>query len=170
VARRHAHVYTHDLRALPPEPDGFWVAPLDRPAEELAPVVEAAFPPGHPDFAASEREEPLAALRGLLSGERFGPLLACSGIALDGAGRVAAGVIVTASPGEAPLGGPWVALVFRGPGHPGAGRALLARALRLAAADGLPALGLAVTDGNPAIGLYEDLGFRRILSSMSVDV
>jgi hypothetical protein len=31
-------------------------------------------------------------------------------------------------------------------------------------------LGLAVTHGNPAARLYEDLGFRRILSGMSVDL
>jgi ribosomal protein S18 acetylase RimI-like enzyme len=63
-----------------------------------------------------------------------------------------------------------VILVFRAPGHPGTGRALLARALRIAARDGLPGLGLAVTHGNPAARLYEDLGFRRILSGMSVDL
>ena len=31
-------------------------------------------------------------------------------------------------------------------------------------------LGLAVTEGNPAIGVYESLGFRRILTSYSVDL
>jgi GNAT superfamily N-acetyltransferase len=170
TARRHAHVYTHDLHTLPPVPDGFLLAPLDRPAEELAPVLEAAFPPGHPDFTAGEREDPLQQLRALLSGERFGPLLPCSGVALGADDRVTAAIVVNQSPGDAPLGGPWVALVFRAPGHPGTGRALLARALRLAARDRLPALGLAVSEGNPAVRVYEALGFRRILSSMSVDL
>src|SRR4051794_30353195 len=170
VLRRHAHVYTHDLRDLPPEPEGFRLAPLDRPAEELAPVLDAAFPPDHPDFAGREREDPLTELRELLDEQRFGPLLGASGVALDAAGRVVAASIVTDAPGDAPFAGPWVMLVFRAPGHPGSGRALLVRGLRIAAADGLPALGLAVTDGNPAVGLYEALGFRGILSSISVDL
>jgi ribosomal protein S18 acetylase RimI-like enzyme len=60
--------------------------------------------------------------------------------------------------------------LFRDPAHPGTGRALLERALQRAAAAGLPALGLAVTDGNPAARLYEAVGFRRVLSSRSVDL
>ena len=102
--------------------------------------------------------------------QRFGPLLAGCGVALDAAGGVAGACIVTGHPGDPPFGGPWVVFVFRAPGHPGAGRALLVRALRIAARDGLPALGLAVTQANPATRLYEDLGFRRILSAMSVDL
>jgi GNAT superfamily N-acetyltransferase len=170
VPRRHAHVYTHDLRSLPPAPEGFRLTPLDRPAEELAPVLDAAFPPDHPDFATSERKDPLILARQLLGGETLGPLLACSGVALDRDDRVVAAIIVNGAPGEPPLGGPWVGLVFRAPGHPGTGRALLVRALRLAAADGLPALGLAVTHGNPAVALYEDLGFRHVWTAMSVDL
>ena len=53
---------------------------------------------------------------------------------------------------------------------PGAGRALLRRALALATRDGLPALGLAVTHGNPALELYAAHGFRDVLQSLSVDV
>jgi GNAT superfamily N-acetyltransferase len=173
VPRRHAHVYTHDLRDLPPAPVGFRLAPLDRPAEELAPVLDAAFPPDHPDLVGRERQDPLTEVRELLIDERFGPLLPSSGVALDEAGRVVAAIIVTDAPGEVPLSGPWVMLVFRDPahpGHPGSGRALLVRALQIAARDGLPALGLAVTDGNPAIRLYEALGWRRLLSSISVDL
>ena len=167
---RHAHVYTHDLRELPPEPAGFRLAPLAHSPEELAPVLDAAFPPDHPDFATRERQDPLSEMRELLTEQQFGPLLACSGVALDAAGAVVAACIVTGSPGEPPFGGPWVILVFRAPGHPGSGRALLARALRIAARDGLPALGLAVTHGNPAVRLYEDLGFRLVLSAVSVDL
>jgi GNAT superfamily N-acetyltransferase len=168
---RHAHVYTHDLRELPPAPEGFRLAPLDQSPEELAPVLDAAFPPDHPDFAdGRERQDPVAELRELLTEHQFGPVLACSGVALDAAGTPVAASIVTRAPGEPPFGGPWVILVFRAPGHPGTGRALLARALRIAARDGLPGLGLAVTHGNPAARLYEDIGFRRILSGMSVDL
>lgn len=168
---RHAHVYTHDLRELPPEPEGFRLVPLDHSPEKLAPVLDAAFPPDHPDFAGGrERQDPVAELRELLTELQFGPVLACSGVALDAAGAPVAANIVTGAPGEPPFGGPWVILVFRAPGHPGAGRALLIRALHIAALDGLPALGLAVTHGNPAVRLYEDVGFRLVLSGMSVDL
>jgi ribosomal protein S18 acetylase RimI-like enzyme len=33
-----------------------------------------------------------------------------------------------------------------------------------------PTLGLAVTEGNPAVRLYERLGFRRVLTSFSVQL
>src|SRR5687768_14171607 len=54
---RHAYVMTRDLRRdpappewlAPPLPDGFRLTAVDRPAVELAPVVELAYPPGHPD-------------------------------------------------------------------------------------------------------------------------
>jgi len=171
IPGRHAHVYTHDLRALPPVPTGFRLVALDHSPEELAPVLDAAFPPDHPDFAGGrERQDPVTELRELLTEYRFGPVLDCSGVALDATGAPVAANIVTGAPGEPPFGGPWVILVFRAPGHPGAGRALLARGLRIAARDGLPALGLAVTHGNPAARLYEDLGFRLVLSGMSVDL
>ena len=125
---RHAHVYTHDLRALPPAPEGFRLAPLDHSPEELAPLLDAAFPPDHPDFAAGrKRQDPVTELRELLTEQQFGPLLACSGVALDAAGAPVAANIVTGAPGRPPFGGPWVILVFRAPGHPGAGRALLVR-------------------------------------------
>ncbi len=148
----------------------------ERDGRPLADLFEAAIAPDEavPAILAELRgwrvaaDEPLA--RELLTERQFGPVLACSGVALDAGGTPVAASIVTGAPGEPPFGGPWVILVFRAPGHPGAGRALLARALRIAARDGLPGLGLAVTHGNPAARLYEDLGFRRILSGMSVDL
>jgi predicted N-acetyltransferase YhbS len=91
---------------------------------------------------------------------------------LDADGRAIGAVLVTAADGEPPLGGPWLAQLFRDPdpAYAGTGRGLLQAALaRLAAAE-LPALSLAVTDGNPAMHLYEALGFELALSSFSVDL
>ena len=56
--------------------------------------------------------------------------------------------------------------VFSKEDYPGTGRALLERALARSHA----ALGLAVTEGNRAARLYEALGFRRVLSTYSVDL
>ena len=79
-------------------------------------------------------------------------------------------ILVCASPGEPPFGGPWISQFFRAPGAPGAGRALLRRALAIGARDGLPALSLAVTHGNPAIGVYAAHGFTDVLRSLTVDL
>ena len=159
-ARRHAHVYSHALETVPEEPRG--LAPLDRRAEDLLPAYDAAFPPGHPDRSAAA----LRHLSGIVAG-RLGPLLDASGIALDGDRVVAAILIAELGDAEPPLGGPWVMEVFRDPRYPGTGRALLERAL--ARVKG-PALGLTVTEGNPAVRLYERLGFRRVLTSLTVEL
>jgi GNAT superfamily N-acetyltransferase len=156
---RHAHVYTHDLKAIPSPGEG---EPLgDRTIEDLVPAFAAAFGPGHPD---GDRD-PHASLQHLPGGE----LLDASGVIVRG-GAVVAALLIGRFEGQPPFGGPWVMELFRDPAHPGTGRALLERALHRAAAAGLPALGLAVTDGNRAAGLYEAVGFRRVLSSRSVDL
>jgi hypothetical protein len=161
VPARHAHVYSHDLRDRPAAPAG--LAPLDRPAADLLPSYLAAFGPGHPDRlprAAAERH-----LAGVLAG-RLGPVLPASGVALAGDAVIGA-ILIADVAGEPPFGGPWVMELFRDPRAPGAGRALLTRALALT--DG-PSLGLAVTHGNPAERLYQTLGFRRVFSAFSVDL
>jgi GNAT superfamily N-acetyltransferase len=163
---RHAHVYTHDLAAVPPAPGA---VPLREDAAALVPAYVAAYGPGHPDAPGRADEDPEDELREIIDGGTIGPLLDCSAVILDGP-RVVAAVIVTDAPGEPPFGGPWVSELFRDPAHPGTGRAVLEYALACAKASGLPALSLAVTEGNRAIGLYEALGFRRVLSSMSVDL
>jgi GNAT superfamily N-acetyltransferase len=156
---RHAHVYTHELEAIPSPGEG---EPLgQRTVADLAPVFAAAFGRGHVDGA----RDPHSSLHHLLDGE----LLDAGGV-LVREGRVVAAILVATFPGEPPYAGPWVMELFRDPAHPGTGRPLLERALHRAKAAGLPALGLAVTDGNPAIGLYEAVGFRRVLSARSVDV
>jgi hypothetical protein len=156
---RHAHVYTHDMTAVPGPGEG---EPLGhRTVADLAPAFAAAFGPRHVDGA----RDPHTSLQHLLDGE----LLDASGVIVR-EGRVVAGILVGTFAGEPPYAGPWVMELFRDPAHPGTGRPLLERALHRVSAAGVPALGLAVTDGNPATGLYEAVGFRRVLSALSVDV
>src|SRR3954454_12930433 len=103
--RRHAHVLSHDLRDVPEPGDG---APFGHPASALVPAYLAAYGPDHPDAAAREGEDPHAEIQNLLAGDDLGPVLDCSGVALDGE-RVVAAIIVTDCPGKPPFGGPWVA-------------------------------------------------------------
>ncbi len=176
--RRHAHVYSRDLRAQPPAawepartPPGVRITALDRPAADLVDAWHAAFPADHPDHLGgpppADVEQELA---DQIAGRVLGPMLPCSGLAVAGDGRVVAAVIVTDRPGVPPFGGPWVCDLFRHPAREwaGLGRLLLERALSLTAAAGLPALSLAVTDGNPARRLYESLAFRHVSTSLNV--
>ena len=177
--RRDAHVMSRDLVRDPPDagwleapaPAGLRLAPADRPAADLVPAFRAAYPPEHPDFATGQRRErPEVELEEIVSGRAMGPLLRAGGLALDAESNVVAAILVCASPGEPPFGGPWIIQFFRAPGAPGAGRALLRRALAIGARDGLPALSLAVTHGNPAIGVYAAHGFTDVLRSLTVDL
>jgi GNAT superfamily N-acetyltransferase len=146
--RRHAHLYSWDLRAKPPPawepahaPPSLGITALDRPAADLVEAWRAAFPPGHPDHLGGP--PPLEVEREIadeLAGLVLGPLLPCSGLAVAGDGRVVAAVIVTDRAGVPPLGGPWVCDLFRHPASEwaGLGRLLLQRALGLAAELGCP--------------------------------
>ncbi|MFJ9917127.1 GNAT family N-acetyltransferase [Actinacidiphila glaucinigra] len=171
---RHAHGMERDLVADPPPaewaswplPDGLRAVPCDRSAEELFPAWRAAFAPGHPDHHEGNDQEALdAQLAPVLSGAVLGPVLPCSALAVDGADRVVAGVVVTDRDGL-----PWVATVFRRPDsrYAGLGSRLLRRVLADAAIGGLPRIGLAVSDANPARGLYERLGFAVTDTSLTV--
>jgi GNAT superfamily N-acetyltransferase len=160
---RHSHAYSHDLTHRPRIAPGFDLTPVDRPASELLPVYLAAFAPGHPDRL--EAPEAARHLDGIVAG-KLGGLLPGSGLALkDGevVGAVLIGSIADAPP---PFGGPWIMEVFRAPHARGAGKALLQRALNRT--DG--SLGLAVTHGNPAEKVYAALGFKRVLTTYSVDL
>ena len=164
---RHAHVYSHDLkdRPEPRPPAGITLTPLDRPAAQIVPAYLAAHPPEHPDFAVIADEDSHAWFSALLAG-KYGPLLDSSGLAIADDTVVAGIVIADLADPDPPFEGPWVMELFRDPGYPGTGRAVLERALMHSEA----ALGLAVTEGNNAARLYEALGFRRVLSSYSVDL
>jgi GNAT superfamily N-acetyltransferase len=174
---RHSHVLTRDLLAHPashagPAPAGLELRPADRPAADLVDAYRAAFPPEHPDGAARVHEDPLEEMRRIVEQHIVGPVLECSGIAVDRDANVRAAVIITDSGGTPPFGGPWVAECFRhpDPAYKGAGRALLERMLVEATRAGLPAVGLAVTHGNPAHELYVKLGFSLVFSAYSVDL
>ncbi len=164
---RHAHVYLHDLaeRPEPSVPDGITLTPVDRPAAELVPAYLAAHPPDHPDYSGIADEDSAAWFSALLAG-KYGPLLDSGGLAIADDTVVGGIVIADLADPDPPFAGPWVMELFRDPAHRGAGRALLERALQRSQAE----LGLAVTEGNPAVQLYERLGFRRVLSTLSVDV
>jgi GNAT superfamily N-acetyltransferase len=177
---RHAHVHTRDLRrdpaphawADPALRGGVRLGPVDRDAHALLEAYAGAYPDDHPDWRHGEPPADLEAdLAGVLEGTAIGPLLSASRLAL--AGDVAVGAILVTDPGgDPPVGGPWIAQLFRrpGPAFAGTGRALLEAALARATRAGLPALSLAVSDGNPAMRLYDALGFERVVSSFSVDL
>ncbi|HZB78204.1 MAG TPA: hypothetical protein VE526_18370 [Solirubrobacteraceae bacterium] len=175
--RRHAHVMTRDLRRdpapdawlAPALPAGFRLTPADRPAVDLAAASAAAYPPGHPDHQAGPEQEERE-LDALLSGRLLGPLLPCSALAIAPDGAVAGAVLVNASDGEPPFGGPWISQLFRHPDAPGLGVPLLRRALAGATRDGLAAVGLAVTHTNPARVRYAEHGFTEVMESLSVDL
>jgi hypothetical protein len=177
--RRHGHVLSRDLVRDPaprdwldqPVPPGMHLTPVDRPALDLAPACLAAYPRDHPDYGhIPSPDRPEIELEEIIAGRLMGPLLRCSGLAVRDDGSVAGAILVNATDGEPPFGGPWVGQLFRHPDTPGLGGPLLRRALALATRDGLPALGLAVTEGNTARRLCEAHGFAAILSSITVEL
>jgi GNAT superfamily N-acetyltransferase len=178
---RHAHRMNRDLRADPPPPEwarptlpaGIRLGELDRPTGDIFPVLEAAFPNGHPDRAhirssVDERESELTAL---LAGRVLGPVAASSALAVDATDRVV-GMIAVCTRTEEGTVLPWIGTVFRRPGAElrGLGDRMIRRALALTAAEGRAGIGLAVTEGNPARRLYERLGFAVVATSMTVRV
>ncbi len=166
---RHAHLMSHDLAERPalPDPPGYRLTDVDRPAADLMDAFIAAYPSGHPDHRAETYELALAAIDGCLTGGEFGPLRRGSGLAVAPDRVVAGAILIGTLPGDPPLNGPWIIEVFRHPAHPGVGRALIERALAIADA---PALGLMVTEGNPAQALYERLGFRLVQTVLVVHI
>jgi ribosomal protein S18 acetylase RimI-like enzyme len=166
---RHAHLMSHDLSERPalPDPAGYRLTDVDRPAADLMDAFIAAYPPGHPDHRAETHERALAAIDDYVTGREFGPLRRGSGLAVAPDGAVVGAILIGTLPGDPPLNGPWIIEVFRHPAHPGVGRALIERALAIADA---PALGLMVTEGNPARALYERLGFRLVQTALVVQI
>ena len=166
---RHAHLMSHDLSERPafPEPRGYRLTGVDRPAADLMHAYRAAYPPGHIDYRGETDEHARRDLEGYLAGGEFGPLVRGSGLAVAPDGAVVGALLIGTLPGEAPLNGPWIIEVFRHPAHRGAGRALLERALAIT---DVPALGLMVTEGKPARRLYERLGFRLVHTALVVQI
>lgn len=179
TVRRHAHCYTWDLTAMPPDPA--WASPelphglslvaaADREPADLTAAWIAAYPPGHPDNPAGETFDSARAQLGTLyDGTLIGALMPASCVLQDGSRPVAV-CLANDRPGEPPLRGPWVTEVFREPdrAYAGLGATALRATLARAAADGVPALGLAVTEGNPARATYEKLGFAHAESTVTL--
>jgi GNAT superfamily N-acetyltransferase len=167
---RHSHVLSLDLlappRPAPPAPAGVVIEPFERVEADLVRANEAAYPPGHPDHRPAGSLEDLVHLA---AGAVVGPLLACSRVARRD-GRAIGAAMVTRDDRPGPVGGPWLAELFRDPRDPGpgTGAALLGAAIAAARADGLERLGLAVTDGNRARGLYAAAGFELVISTVTV--
>ena len=175
TALRHAHVMSRDLVVHPADPSwaeeqpvsaALSVTPAPLEPRAYLELVEAAYPPGHPDHEPRSEQDRLATdIRPLLDGS-LGPLLDASSVVLEAPARMVACCLVN----DFPNSGPWVTDVARlpEPAYAGLGALLLRRALARLTAEGRPTIGLAVSDGNPAQRTYERLGFVEILESMTV--
>lgn len=153
---------------VPPAPADVAIAgPAGVGADDLLDAYVDAYPPGHPDHHALDRDRQRAALEELMDGAVIGPLMPCSRVALLGARAVGAALVFDAREDEA-LGMPWLGELFRHPSAPrGTGAALLGAALTAAADEGIERVGLRVTESNPARVLYERRGFtetRRLVA------
>ena len=172
---RHAHTMTVDTSTA----DDTWRTPVLAPGlriesidlESLSPLSllpsqQAAYPPGHPDH-----ETDIGTLLGLLvlvmGGDVVGPLLPESALVWHD-DEVVAGVLITQRPGEAPLGGAWVADVWRHPDYRGLGTVVMRRAIAGMRERGETFLSLTVTEGNPARQRYEALGFDHRIEALRV--
>jgi GNAT superfamily N-acetyltransferase len=187
--RRHALVMQCDLRAAPDgthtRPHGvpqlvgidpqFTLQPLPGTSDPCswAPILpswRAAFPPDHPDHFDGDDPLAIAFLRRLVDGSELGPLHRSTTLLADRAGTPVAGIMVNIRTPDPPLGGPWIADIWRDPAlhGTGVGAMLISHAKRLLAEDGYACLGLAVTAGNPARATYQRQGFRTITESRTV--
>lgn len=176
--RRHALVMQCDLRTAPPtvDPDvRFTLRPLPdtTDARAWAPILpswRAAFPPDHPDHFDGDDALAIAFLRRLIDGSELGPLHRSTTLLADEAGTPVAGIMVNVRGQDPPMGGPWIADIWRDPAlrGTGVGGMLISHAKRLLAEDGYSCLGLAVSAGNPARATYQSQGFRTITESQTV--
>lgn len=172
---RHAHRMLRDLTVDPPPvtwerpdlPPGIRLELPDRSAAEVFPACAAAFPADHPDRRHDRRPpgQAEADFADLWEGRELGPQTRAGALAVDAAGAVLGGIVVTQRDE-----GPWIGTVFRRPGDDlrRLGEAMTRRALALTAAEGGAAIGLAVTEGNPARRLYDRLGFAVVESALTV--
>lgn len=176
--RRHALVMQCDLRtptSPPAHDDRFTLRALPDTADPRAwapilPSWRAAFPPDHPDHFDGDDPLAIAFLRRLVDGSELGPLHRSTTLLADEAGAPVAGIMVNIRSQDPPLGGPWIADVWRDPSlrATGVGAVLISHAKSLLVADGYACLGLAVTAGNPARATYQAQGFRTVTESQTV--
>jgi len=176
--KRHSLLMQCDLREHPPSSGGdgrLAFAPLPREATPalwtaILPSWRAAFPPDHPDHFAGDDDMAIAFHLRLVDGSELGPAHRSSTLLLDADGKAVAGIIVNVRPQDPPLGGPWIADLWRDPAEIGAGlgRLLIDHAKTLLVEDGHTKLTLAVTSGNPARRGYERAGFRVFLESQTL--
>jgi ribosomal protein S18 acetylase RimI-like enzyme len=170
--KRHAFVMQCDLRLHPGSAladDRFTPSPLPGRADagawaSILPSWRAAFPRDHPDHFAGDDKTAVDFILRLVEGTELGPLHRSSTLLRGPDGRCTAGILVNVRPQEPPLGGAWIADVWRDPElrGTGVGGLLIQHAKRLLAEDGHVSLGLAVSAGNPAKGTYEAQGFRTV--------
>lgn len=158
-----AHDARFTMRALPDAADARAWAPI-------LPSWRAAFPPDHPDHFDGDDPLAIAFLRRLIDGSELGPLHRSTTLLADEAGTPVAGIMVNIRSQDPPLGGPWIADIWRDPTlrGTGVGALLIDHAKRLLAEDGYACLGLAVTAGNPARATYQAQGFRTVTESQTV--
>jgi GNAT superfamily N-acetyltransferase len=187
--RRHALVMQCDLRVVaagsPARPQGvpqlvdidprFSRQPLPTSPDPLVwarilPSWRAAFPPDHPDHFDGNDPLAIAFLRRLVDGSELGPLHRSTTLLVDESGTPVAGIMVNIRSQDPPLGGPWIADIWRDPAlrGTGIGAMLISHAKRLLSEDGYACLGLAVTAGNPARATYQAQGFRTVTESQTV--
>jgi ribosomal protein S18 acetylase RimI-like enzyme len=176
---RHAHSLSHDLSELPRDParDDMRVETVDAAglhglADQVGPVLLAAYPRGHPDHRHDTIDEAATAVHRVADGEVLGPLLDATTVAWNGVTLVGACLVVDRE-GTPPDGGPWVLDIFRDPAAQvaGVGSTLLIEALRAVSAAGLPGLSLVVSHANVrAHRLYRRLGFADISESWTLAI
>lgn len=187
--RRHALVMQCDLRVaaagLPARPHGVpelveidprfhtQSLPITTDPKVWAPILpswRAAFPPDHPDHFDGDDPLAIAFLRRLVDGSELGPLHRSTTLLVDESGTPVAGIMVNIRSQDPPLGGPWIADIWRDPAlrGTGVGAMLISHAKRLLSEDGYACLGLAVTAGNPARATYQAQGFRTVTESQTV--
>ncbi|SBT39183.1 GNAT family N-acetyltransferase [Micromonospora auratinigra] len=169
--RRAATEMRHDLDRVPapgPLPAGWSLGPPGWD-DELAAGLAAAYGPEHPDGAWQPGDT--AEIRSMFeTGEPVPPLAPASARLRDAEGRSAGHVLCAGPVPWTEDACAWVLNLAVAPHaqRRGAGRALLAHALRGARQAGLPAVGLSVADGNPARRMYDDAGFRPVHRTLSV--
>ena len=183
--RRHAVIMQCDLRpptegtpgppALVDVDPRFTLQPLPQTVDPKAwalilPSWRAAFPPDHPDHFDGDDSLAIGFLRRLLDGSELGPLHRSTTLLADESGTPVAGIMVNVRSQDPPLGGPWIADIWRDPAlrGTGVGAMLISHAKRLLSEDGYSSLGLAVTAGNPARATYLAQGFRLVIESQTV--